>query len=84
MVYIAQRVQRELLDQTDLSNGLDASLKAVGNRHMKQSDRQGPHGSGGPPIGQPAPHGSGLSPTSVIFLLDPSRVFPRRYRDVIP
>ena len=40
--YIALRVQREPLDQTDLSNGLDASSKAVGNQHTKQADRWGP------------------------------------------
>ena len=33
------RVQREPLDQTDLSNSLDASSKAVGDRHMKLVDR---------------------------------------------
>ena len=36
---IALSVQREPLDQTNLSNGLDASLKAVGDRHMKLADR---------------------------------------------
>ena len=40
--YIALRVQREPLDQTDLSNGLDASSKAVGDRHMKLADRWAP------------------------------------------
>ena len=42
LVYIALRVQREPLDQTDLSNGLYASLKAVGNRHTKQANKWGP------------------------------------------
>ena len=39
LYYIALRVQRELLDQTDLSNGLDASSKAVGDQHTKLADR---------------------------------------------
>ena len=42
MVYIALRVQCEPLDQTDLSNDLDAILKAVVNRHSKEADRWGP------------------------------------------
>ena len=46
--YIALRVQCEPLDQTDLSNGLDASLKAVGDRHMKLADRWAQEGPGGP------------------------------------
>ena len=37
--YIALRVQREPLNQTDLSNGLDASSKVVGDRHTKLADR---------------------------------------------
>ena len=37
--YIALRVQHEPLDQADLSNGLDASSKAVGDRHTKLADR---------------------------------------------
>ena len=37
--YIALRVQCEPLNQTDLSNSLDASSKAVGDRHMKLADR---------------------------------------------
>ena len=55
-VYIALRVQREPLDQTDLSNGLDASSKVVENRHTKQADKWSPQGSGGPtyrPANQP-------------------------------
>ena len=39
LVYIALMVQREPLDQTDLSNGLDASSKAVGDQHTKLADR---------------------------------------------
>ena len=37
--YIALRVQYEPLDQTDLSNGLDASSKAVADCHTKLADR---------------------------------------------
>ena len=37
--YIALRVEHEPLDQTDLSNGLDASSKAVGNQHSDKADR---------------------------------------------
>jgi hypothetical protein len=39
LYYITLRVQRELLDQTDLSNSLDASSKTVGDRHTKLADR---------------------------------------------
>ena len=42
--YIALRIQREPLDQTDLSNGGDEILKAVGNRHTKQGLIGGPRG----------------------------------------
>ena len=84
MVYIALRVQREPLDQTNLSNGLDAILKVVGNRHSKEADRWGPPGPGGPTYRSAGPHGSGSSPASVIRLLDPSRVFPRWYHGRIP
>ena len=49
--YIALRVQREPLDQTDLSNGLDASSKAVGNRHRKLVDRWAHQGPGGLTVG---------------------------------
>ena len=48
LYYIALRVQRELLDQTDLSNGLDASSKAVGDRHTKLADRWAQGELGGP------------------------------------
>ena len=37
--YIALRVQHEPLDQTNLSNDLDASSKTVGDRHTKLADR---------------------------------------------
>ena len=46
--YIALRVEREPLDQIDLSNGLDASSKAVENRHSDEADRWGPQVPGGP------------------------------------
>ena len=39
--YIVLRVQREPLDQTDLSNGLDASSKVVGDHLSKLVDRWG-------------------------------------------
>jgi len=42
--YIALRIQREPLDQTDLSNSGDAILKVVGNRHTKQGLIGGPRG----------------------------------------
>ena len=41
-------VQCEPLYQTDLSNGLDASSKAMENRHRDEADRWGPQGPGGP------------------------------------
>ena len=37
--YIPLRVKREPLDQTDLSNNLDASSEAVGDRHTKLDDK---------------------------------------------
>ena len=46
--YRALGVQHEPLDQTNLSNDLDASSKAVGNRHRKLVDRWAYQGSGGP------------------------------------
>ena len=42
LVYIAQSVQREPLDQTHLKNDGDAILKAVENRHNNEADRWGP------------------------------------------
>ena len=49
--YIALRVQRLPLDQTDLSNGLDVSSKMVGDRHTIGRPRRAkrPHMSGGGP-----------------------------------
>ena len=47
--YIALRFQREPLDQTNLSNGLDASSKAVGDRLSKLVDRWGQEGLVAPP-----------------------------------
>ena len=44
------------MDQTNLSNGLDAILKAVWNRRSKEADRWGPQagqpsgGTAGPPL----------------------------------
>ena len=39
LVNIRRSVNSEPLDQTDLKDGVDASYKAVGNRHMKEADR---------------------------------------------
>ena len=39
LVYIVLGEQHELLDQTDLSNDLDASSKVVGNQPSKMADR---------------------------------------------
>ena len=39
LVYIAQSVQHEPLDQTDLKNSRDEILKAVENRHNTETDR---------------------------------------------
>ena len=55
MVYIALRIQHEPLDQTDLSNGLDASLEAVGNQHSDETDRWAPVGLGGLQVGPGGP-----------------------------
>ena len=46
--YISLRVQREPLDQIDLSNGLDASSKVVGDRYMKLANRWTQEGPSGP------------------------------------
>jgi hypothetical protein len=41
--YIAQSLQREPLDQTNLRNGVDATLESVGNRHNNwETDGGGP------------------------------------------
>ena len=53
--YIALRVQREPLDQTNLSNDLDASSKAVGNRRRKLADRWAHQGMGGLIVGSGGP-----------------------------
>ena len=45
---MALRVQREPLDQIDLSNGLDASSKTVGDQHTKLADRWAQGGPGSP------------------------------------
>ena len=62
--YIALGVQHEPLDQTDLSNGLDASSKAVGNRHRKLADRWAHQGLGGLTMG---PGGSTCQPLRLHF-----------------
>jgi hypothetical protein len=54
-VYIAQRVQREPLDQTDLKNGVDAILEGGGGSFWKLST-SGPHrGLGGMVVGLASP-----------------------------
>ena len=47
LVYIAQSIKHEPLDQTDLRNGVDAIYEAVENQHYNtETDRwaQGPSG----------------------------------------
>ena len=51
MDYIALRVQCEPMDQTDLSNGLDASSKMLGNQHSDKADRWAHGGPGGLTMG---------------------------------
>ena len=55
MDYIALRVQREPLDQTDLSNGLDTSSKAVGDRLRKLANRWAHKGPGDLTVGLGGP-----------------------------
>ena len=70
--YIALRVQREPLDQTDLRNGLDASSKVVENRHRKLADRWAHGGPGGLTVG---PGGPTCHPLAFYFGDVASRVF---------
>ena len=41
-IYIGRSVYRELLDQTNLKNGIDATLEAVGNRLSNEGLTGGP------------------------------------------
>ena len=55
MVYIALRVQREPLDQTDLKDGVDASYEVVENRHYDVEADNGPEGPGSLQVGPASP-----------------------------
>ena len=46
-VYLGQSVHREPLDQTDLKDGVGATLEVVENRHSKEGLIDGPRGSSG-------------------------------------
>jgi hypothetical protein len=71
--YIAQRVQHEPLDQTDMKNGTDAILGGGGGTFWKLETR-GHHGI------LTGTGGSLLGFASVESLLESSRTFPRRFR----
>jgi len=55
LIYIAQSVKREPLDQTNLKNDRDAILKAVENQHNNEADRWDPQGSSGLQVGPGGP-----------------------------
>jgi hypothetical protein len=54
-VYMAQRVQRETLDQTDLKDGVDAILGGGGGSFWKLTGRGPPVRLGGTMVGSPRP-----------------------------
>ena len=55
LIYIGRSVQCEPLDQTDLKDGVDATSKAVENRHSKEGLTCGPRGLGGIQVGPIGP-----------------------------
>jgi hypothetical protein len=46
--YIAQSLQHEPLDQTNLRNGVDVTQESVGNRHSNWETDEGAHRPTGP------------------------------------
>jgi hypothetical protein len=55
--YIAQGVQHEPLNQTDLKDDMDATLGGGGGIFWKMPVCGAHRGPGGMHLGQPAPHG---------------------------
>jgi hypothetical protein len=74
-VYITLRVQPELLDQTDLKNGVDATLGGDGGTFWKRADSGAHRGLGGIWWGRSAPLGSLSASVMVWCLLVSSRTF---------
>ena len=56
LVYIAQSIQHEPLDQTDLKNSGDAILKEVENRHNNEADSGTHRGRAASKWGRAVPH----------------------------
>jgi hypothetical protein len=56
--YIALRVKREPLDQTNLRNGVDATLGGGVGIFWNRDDSGAHRGPGGTMVGRPAPPGS--------------------------
>jgi hypothetical protein len=54
-VYIALRVQREPLNQTDLKNGVDTTLGGGGGTFWKRADSGAHRGAGGIMVGPTGP-----------------------------
>jgi len=75
LVYIAQWIQCEPLDQTDLSNVLDASYEAMGNQHIDEAERWALVGLGGLQVGPGSPTITVLSLALVMWLLESSGTF---------
>jgi hypothetical protein len=79
-VYITLRVQRELLDQTDLKNGVDATLGGDGGTFWKRVDSGAHRGLGGIWWGRSAPPGSLSASVMVWCLLVSSGTFWSSFR----
>ena len=62
LAYIARSDEREPLDQTDLSNGLDVILRLVINRHTKDRLPGGPTRPRGLAVRPAGPPCQGLMP----------------------
>ena len=72
LIYICQSIQHEPLDQTDLRNGIDATYKAVENRHCNTETDRWAQGPGGLQVGLGGPT---CQPLTLRFNVESSRVF---------
>jgi hypothetical protein len=82
--YIAQRVQREPLDQTNLKDDVDANLGGGGGIFWKMPVCGAHRGAGGMHVGPAGPTWSWLASPLVESLLESFRTFPRRCHRIIP
>jgi hypothetical protein len=82
--YIAQGVQREPLDQTDLKDDVDATLGGDGGIFRKMPVREAYRGPGGMHVGPASPTWRWLASPSMESLLESSRTFQHRCHRIIP